>query len=188
MEIMGKDQTNYLSHLTYEKFIMLMAVEVQNKIVEEIISAQYFSISIDSTPDIGHIDQLSFIFRYVNSDGLPVESFLYFLENVGHKSQNMAEAVFSMLKKHNLDISYLRGQSYDNAKNMSGIYSGLQAKIKEVAPLAGFIPCSFHSLNLVESYAESCCNEANSFFYFVQNVYFFRLLLTVGICLKLYQH
>jgi len=49
-----------------------MAVKVQNKVVEEIIRAWYFSISIDSTPDIGHIDQLSFIFRYVNSDGLPV--------------------------------------------------------------------------------------------------------------------
>jgi len=95
-----------------------MAVKVQNKVVEEIIRARYFSISIDSTPDIGHIDQLSFIFRYVNSDGLPVERFLCFLENVGHKSQNMAGAVFSILKKYNLDISYLRGQSYDNAKNM----------------------------------------------------------------------
>lgn len=169
----GKGHTNYLSHFTYEKFIKLMAVEVQNKIVEEIISARYFSIIIDSTPDIGHVDQLSFIFRYVNRDGLPVERFLCFLENVGHKSQNMAEAVFSTLKKYNLDISRLRGQSYDNAKNMSGIYSGLQARIKEVAPLADFIPCSAHSLNLVGSYAASCCKEANSFFYFVQNVYTF---------------
>lgn len=151
----GKGHTNYLSHFTYEKFIKLMAEKVQNKIVEEIITARYFSISIDSTPDISHVDQLSFIFRYVNSDGLPVERFLCFLENVGHKSQYMAKAVFCILKKFNLDISFLRGQSYDNAKNMSGIYSGLQARIKEVAPLADYIPCSAHSLNLVGSYAAS---------------------------------
>jgi len=83
----AKCHTNYLSHLTYEKCSKkklikkvkkLMAVKVQNKVVEEIIRARYFSISIDSTPDIGHIDQLSFIFRYVNSDGLPVERFLCF--------------------------------------------------------------------------------------------------------------
>jgi len=61
----------------------------------------------------------------------------------------MAEAVFSVLKIHNLDISY------DNAENMSCIYSGLQARIKESAPLADFIPCSTHSLNLVGSYATS---------------------------------
>jgi len=78
----------------------------------------------------------------------------------------MADAVFSILKKLNLDISYLRRQSYDNAKYMSGIYSGLQARIREVAPLADFILFSAHSLNLIGSYAASCCKEANSFFLF----------------------
>lgn len=73
----------------------------------------------------------------------------------------MADAVFSILKKFNLDVPYLRGQLYDNTKNMSGVYSGLQARIREVAPLADFIPCSAHSLNLIGSYAASCCKEAS---------------------------
>lgn len=83
------------------------------------------------------------------------------MKNVGHKSQNMADAVFSILKNYNLDISYLRGQSYDNAKNMSGIYYDVQARIREVARLADFIPCSAHSLNLIGSYAASFCKETN---------------------------
>ncbi|KAL4113757.1 hypothetical protein QTP88_017330 [Uroleucon formosanum] len=169
----GKGYTSYLSHSTYEQFIKLMATKVQNQIVEEVINAQYFSIVIDSTPDIAHVDQLSFILRYVNNKGLPVERFLCFLENVGHKSQCMADTVFSILKKYNIDIAYLRGQSYDNAKNMSGIYSGLQARIKEVSPLADFVPCSAHSLNLVGSCAASCCKEANIFFNFIQIIYTF---------------
>jgi len=85
----------------------------------------------------------------------------------------MADTVFSILKKYNIDIAYLRGQSYDNAKNMSGIYSGLQARIKEVSPLADFVPCSAHSLNLVGSCAASCCKEANIFFNFIQSIYTF---------------
>lgn len=85
----------------------------------------------------------------------------------------MAEAVFSTLKKHDIDITYLRGQAYDNAQNMAGLYSGLQARIKDIIPLADFIPCSAHSLNLVGSCAASCCKEANTFFNFVQNVYTF---------------
>ncbi|XP_022169336.1 zinc finger MYM-type protein 1-like [Myzus persicae] len=169
----GKGYTSYLSHSTYEQFIKLMVTKVQNQIVEEVINAQYFSIVIDSTPDIAHVDQLSFILRYVNNKGLPVERFLCFLENVGHKSQCMADTVFSILKKYNIDIAYLSGQSYDNAKNMSGIYSGLQARIKEVSPLADFVPCSAHSLNLVGSCAASCCKEANIFFNFIQSIYTF---------------
>ncbi|KAL4090007.1 hypothetical protein QTP88_024920 [Uroleucon formosanum] len=54
----------------------------------------------------------------------------------------------------------LIGQTYDNAMNMSGQYSGLQARIKEINPLADFIPCSAHSLNLIGTCAASCCKNA----------------------------
>jgi len=76
-------------------------------------------------------------------------------------------------KKYNLDVCYLKGQSIDNAKNMSGIYSGVQARIKQVSPLADFVPCSVHSLNLVEFCAANCYKEANDFFLFIQNIFVF---------------
>ncbi|KAG5888955.1 hypothetical protein JTB14_026781 [Gonioctena quinquepunctata] len=37
--------------------------------VNEIIEAKYFSISVDSTPDISHPDQLTVVLRYVTSNG-----------------------------------------------------------------------------------------------------------------------
>jgi len=52
-----------------------------------------------------------------------------------------------------LDISNLRVQSYDNASNMSGIYAGLQARIWKLNPLALYVACAAHSLNLVGSCA-----------------------------------
>ncbi|XP_065678120.1 zinc finger MYM-type protein 1-like [Hydra vulgaris] len=126
-----------------------MADNVIQQMVKEIKEAKYFSISIDSTPDISHADQLSFIFRYVQKNGCPVERFLGFLPNSGHKSEELADAVFLVLESHGLDINNCRGQNYDNASNMSGRYTGLQARIKKVNPLATFVPCSAHSLNLV---------------------------------------
>jgi len=169
----GKGNTSYLSFSTYKQFIKIMSEKVINTIVDEIKSSKYFSNSIDSTPDISHTDQLSFVIRYVLSNGEPIERFIGFLENVGHKSENLAESVLSVLKKYNLDVCYLRGQSYYNAKNMSGIYSGVQARIKQVSPLADFVPCSAHSLNLVGSCAANCCKEANDFFLFIQNIFVF---------------
>lgn len=88
-------------------------------------------MSVDSTPDISHVDQLSICVRYVDLNGNPVERFLCFLDHLGHKAEDMSDAVFKTLKKYNLNINYLRGRSYDNA-NISGIYSGLQVRIKEV--------------------------------------------------------
>ena len=56
---------------------------------------------------------------------------------------------------------------------MSGKYNGMQAKIREINPLALFIPCCTHSLNLVGQCAVDCCQTAVAFFEFVQSLYVF---------------
>lgn len=71
----GRGTTSYLSSATYEEFVGLMAKQVIKIIVDEVKLAKYFSFSVDSTPDISHTDQLTFIVRYVKSDGQPVERF-----------------------------------------------------------------------------------------------------------------
>ncbi|XP_050059838.1 uncharacterized protein LOC114132255 [Aphis gossypii] len=86
---------------------------------------------------------------YVLPNGEPVERFIGFIDDAGHKAESLTDAIFSILKKYDLNVCFLRGQSYDNAKNMSGIYSGVQARIKDVIFLADFVPCSAHSLNLI---------------------------------------
>lgn len=72
-----------------------MAEEVLKTIIQEIKTARYFSISVDSTPDVAHTDKLSFIVRYVNEDSQPIERFLCFIEDVRHKSEQIASAVFN---------------------------------------------------------------------------------------------
>ena len=66
-----------------------------------------------------------------------------------------------------------RSQSYDNASNMSGVYKGVQACIKEMNSLAEVVPCSAHSLNLVGNNDADCCVDATSFFGIVQRLYNF---------------
>jgi len=45
----------------------------------------------------------------------------------------------------------MRGQGYDGASNMSGKYRGVQARVKELYPLAMYTHCCNHVLNLVIS-------------------------------------
>ena len=47
----------------------------------------------------------------------------------------------------------MRGQSYDGASNMSNNRVGVQAQIREKAPLATYIHCSGHCINLVISHS-----------------------------------
>lgn len=61
-----------------------------------------------------------------------MEQFLFFLPNPGHKSEELTESIKNTLSKLDIDIMNCRRQSYDKASNMSGIYSGVQARIKKV--------------------------------------------------------
>ena len=61
----GSGITSDLSSTTYEKLIILMKQKVIKEIKTEIQPAKYFSISVNSTPDLSHIDQLTFIIRDV---------------------------------------------------------------------------------------------------------------------------
>jgi len=169
----GSGSTSYLSHVICEEFILLMMKKLKYNIVKELKVSKYFSISIDSTPDISHVDKLSFMMRYVLETGLPVERFLCFVSNPGHKALDLTNAITNTLKSHDIDISDCRGQSYDNASNMSGQYSGVQARIKEINPLVYYVPCSAHSLNLVGISSAESCSQASMFFGFIQQLYNF---------------
>ena len=161
-----------------DEIIDIMAKKVISTIVTEIQQAKYFSISIDSIPDISHVDQLSFIVRYVSKEGCPIERFIRFIPNCSHKAKDMATIVLQTLKNYDLDIANCRGQSYNDASNMSGAYSGLQARKKEVNPLAVFVSYSAHSLNLVGSCAAESCEAAISFLSNLQALYNFFSIST----------
>lgn len=168
----GSGTTSYLSPSTCDEFIHIMGKRVLQEIIKEVKASRYYSISVDSTPDVAHIDQLTFIIRYVLF-GEPTERFLKFLPISGHSAENLFDEVVNFLNEITIPISHCRGQSYDNASNMSGCYNGLQAKVKELNELAQFIPCSGHSLNLVGVSAAEGIPEAARFFYFVQSLYVF---------------
>jgi len=46
-----------------------MGDQVLEPIVKELGSAKYFSVTVDSTPDISHVDQLTCVLRYVLLNG-----------------------------------------------------------------------------------------------------------------------
>ena len=115
----GKGSTSYLSKTICNEFIEIMAKQVTQKIVSETKSANYISISTDSTPDISHVDQLTFIIRYQYKTSFPRELFIKFIPNSCHQSEELTKIVLDTVEELTLNIKDCRGQSYDNASNMS---------------------------------------------------------------------
>ncbi|XP_046742929.1 zinc finger MYM-type protein 1-like [Diprion similis] len=168
----GKGTTSYLSASTCEEFIELMSEKVDMYIVAELREAKYYSLSVDSTPDITHTDQLTFIVRYLNNSG-PIERFLEFISIHEHGAEYMADVIVNFLRDNHISLADCRGQSYDNASNMAGRYAGLQAKIRDQNKFAEFVPCAGHSLNLVGVKAAECNSHMTSYFSYLQRLYTF---------------
>lgn len=173
---------NYLSPTIQNEIISLMASEVLSGIKEELLSAPFFSIIYDTTQDVSKVDQLSEVFRYVKIDhdqlGKPCElriceTFTSFTAVTDQTASGLEDVIIKSISEKGLDITKCRGQGYDGASVMSGVYNGVQKRIQELAPHAYFIHCASHNLNLVLKDAVECNREIAQFFETVQNIYSF---------------
>uniref|UniRef100_A0ABD2X0A9 Zinc finger MYM-type protein 1-like n=1 Tax=Trichogramma kaykai TaxID=54128 RepID=A0ABD2X0A9_9HYME len=149
---------NYLSPQIQNELITLLSVHVRKTIINDIQKSKYYSIILDTTQDISKKEQLSVIIRFVNIEyddkhklrNLKIqESFLGFFQIVDPSAQGLEEEILKILKEYDIPIEDCRGQGYDGASVMSGIYSGLQKRISNIQPKAGYIHCLAHNLNLV---------------------------------------
>lgn len=61
----GWGNVNYLSHNISDEFVDLIGNQVRVEIIEEIKSATYYSIIVDSTPNVSHVNQLTFVIRFI---------------------------------------------------------------------------------------------------------------------------
>ncbi|XP_065651158.1 uncharacterized protein LOC136079351 [Hydra vulgaris] len=173
----GKGNVNYLSKTICEELIDIMSQKVLTHIITEIKKAKYWGIIVDSTPDISHVDQLSVIFRYYLK-GHVYERFFCFLQIKSHDGKSLITDILDLLERYDIDITNCRGQAYGNASNMSGKYSGLQARLKERSELAFYIPCAGHSLNLVGQCSVSECINSINYFGVLQSLYSFFVAST----------
>ena len=138
------------------------------------LSAKYYSIIVDATPDSAHIEQTTFLLRFVkNVDGVweIQERFLLFADCNKKKGIDIANLILKILADHNLSISNCRGQDYDNGSNMSGCYNGCQSHILNENPTAIYVPRATHSLNLCGVNAVSCCTTVIKYFGILQKTY-----------------
>ena len=85
---------------------------------------------VDATPDSAHMEQTTFILRYV-SQGEERSTFEIHEKNfefvdfnrktgAGNWNREIVALILNTLEKNSVHISDCRGQEYDNGSNMSG--------------------------------------------------------------------
>ena len=113
-------------------------------------ASQWFTVIADEVTDCSNKEQLSVVLRYVDSETVLIrEDVVGFLEcDTGITDQCLAEKLMGCLQAYGLDLTKLRGQACDGAGNVAGTVKGTAAIIMRQYPLALYLHCASHFLNL----------------------------------------
>nr|XP_039248891.1 zinc finger MYM-type protein 1-like [Styela clava] len=134
------NKVNYLSNKSQNEIINLIAGIIKKKNISEVKKAKYYTVMLDSTPDISREDEIAEILRYFHiSENKDVEIKEVFLGVFQVSEKNAASSVETVIEKLNddgIDINDCRGQAYNNAAVMSGVRTGVQKRILEINPQA----------------------------------------------------
>ncbi|XP_053398293.1 zinc finger MYM-type protein 1-like [Mercenaria mercenaria] len=143
----GDPRTMYTSPNIQNELIGIIGHMISSQIVNRCNSAGVFGFIADEATDAATMEQMALCVRYVHEDEVR-EDFIGFAECASTKGEALAEAFLQNLQELGVDLDKMRGQGYDGASNMSGIYRGVQARIRAQYPEAIYTHCKAHCLNL----------------------------------------
>ena len=109
-----------MSSTICEEVIEIMGDKVLKAIVEEIKEAKYFSLSVDSTPDISYSNQLTVVIRCVGkSDHKVIERFLNFIPIASHAGKALASIVLKCVEQVGIDSYRSSSERWPHATILS---------------------------------------------------------------------
>ena len=143
----------YLSPQTQNELLDVIGKHIiLRDIVKEIKEAHFYSICADEVTS-HNTEQLAICVRFVDVGGNIREEFLTFVKLARITGAHIAQEILHVLEELDIPVENMRGQGYDGASNMSSEVVGVQTRIREKSPLATYIHCSGHCLNLVISHS-----------------------------------
>ena len=127
----------YTSPQIQNDLLHIMASIVQSRISTDVIKAGIYSILADESKDCSKREQLAIVLRYVDLESAIIhERFLTYVEAKRMDAEALATYIINTLQQHGLDPSKIVSQGYDGASVMSGHCTGVQQRVKQVAPRA----------------------------------------------------
>ena len=90
---------------------------------------------------------MSFCLGYI-ANGSKKEAFVGFHATKTTDGETLYKLVKEVINKLQLELENIVGECFDGANNRSGVNKGLSARMKECSPLAIYVHCYGHLLNL----------------------------------------
>ena len=110
---------------------------------------------IEEAKDVSKKEQMSIVLRYMQN-GKVYERFIGFVHISSLDAASLVEYICGTMSACHLSLDNCVSQCYDGASVMSGACSGVQARIREIAPCAIYTHCCTHQFNLI---FVDCCRS-----------------------------
>ena len=117
--------STYRSKMTQNEILTICGEMIKKRLLSEVKKAKYVSVLADEPADVGNLEQMPLVIRYVNSGFEICQAFTGFIAcNEGVSGEAISEKVLQGVEDLSLKMIFCRGQGYDGAGNMAGKCSG----------------------------------------------------------------
>ena len=148
----ARKNAQYRSTTAISELIQAINTHLESKILDQVQKSQFFSIMADESCDVSTVEELSICARLLNN-GKPEEHFLKLIPVDRTDAETITSAIKAYLHQNNLLATKIRAIGLDGAAAMSGVRTGVQARLRRDSPLAIYIHCRCHQLQLACVYA-----------------------------------
>uniref|UniRef100_A0A8C1ZL55 Uncharacterized protein n=1 Tax=Cyprinus carpio TaxID=7962 RepID=A0A8C1ZL55_CYPCA len=145
--VMRRD--NWMSNTIQSEIIQQFAHAIQRDIVARSSESRFYGLTADGTTDVSTTEQFSCNLQFVDSSLESHCLFLGFYNAQDSTGQTLFSCIKDVFLRLNIPIERLVAYCFDGASNMSGCFSGVQARLKELCPQSMYVHCNNHALDLV---------------------------------------
>ena len=153
VEKTGKNATS-TSHIAVVEFVEALGTWAEEALLKRLQQASYYIIMADECTDISTVEEIS-VFCSWEEKRIPDEHLLEIIHLRQANVESIYSALVECLKEKKLQISIIVGVGFDRASTFSGKRTGVQTRIKKLAPHALFVHCHCHLLQLACVQAEN---------------------------------
>ncbi|XP_045046745.2 zinc finger MYM-type protein 6 isoform X2 [Desmodus rotundus] len=157
-----KMKTIPLSNNTIGHRIDELSADIEDQLIQKVRESKWFALQIDESSEISNITLLLCYVRFIDNDCSDIKEEL--LCCIEMPSQITGVEIFELINKYidnkSLNWKHCVGLCTDGAASMTGRYSGLRAKIQEVAVnTVAFTHCFIHREHLAAEKLSPCLHE-----------------------------
>ncbi|KAF6112406.1 zinc finger MYM-type containing 6 [Phyllostomus discolor] len=157
-----KMKTIPLSNNTIGHRIDELSADIEDQLIQKVRESKWFALQIDESSEVSNITLLLCYVRFIDNDCSDIKEEL--LCCIEMPSQVTGIEIFELINKYidskSLNWKHCVGLCTDGVASMTGRYSGLRAKIQEVAMnTVAFTHCFIHREHLAAEMLSPCLHE-----------------------------